>query len=81
MLLYFRQAGIVAISQALTYNASDLTIITDSQFMIDVVTKYIKNWKTNGWMLANKTPVKNINDVKKLDELCQKINVTWVMLK
>ena len=68
----------VAISQAINYNASELTLFTDSQVMIDYMEKYLKNWKSNGWKLTNGEAVKNIDDIMKLDSLCSKIKVNWV---
>ena len=32
---------------------------TDSQYVRDGITKYINNWKRNGWRTASKEPVKN----------------------
>jgi len=32
---------------------------TDSQYVRDGITKYINNWKRNGWRTASKDPVKN----------------------
>lgn len=72
------KACIVAISQAINYNASELTIYTDSQFVIDCVTKYIKGWKAKNWRLASGGQVKNLDDIKRLDELCTAININWV---
>ncbi len=34
-------------------------IHTDSQYVRDGITKYINNWKRNGWRTAAKEPVKN----------------------
>ena len=40
----------------------------------------MKNWKRNGWKLADGSPVKNKEDLVKLDEVCSKISVSWVNL-
>ena len=32
---------------------------TDSQYVRDGITKYIANWKRNGWRTASREPVKN----------------------
>ncbi len=73
-----KKAAIIAICQAIIYNAKELTIYTDSKFMIDCMEKWINNWKKNNWKTANKQPVKNIEDLKRLDELCIRIKTTWV---
>ena len=47
--------------------------------MINCVTKWISNWKRNGWLLSDGGPVKNKKDLEKLDELCTKMKVKWVI--
>ena len=41
--------------------------------------KFMAKWKKNGWILASGEPVKNKEDLLKLDEVCSKIPVTWVI--
>ena len=38
---------------------SAITIVTDSVYVKDGVTKWIFGWKKNGWKTAAKKPVKN----------------------
>ena len=38
---------------------SDITIYTDSRYVKDGITEWIKKWKINNWKSANKKPVKN----------------------
>ena len=52
--------------------------MTDSQFMIDSITKWIKKWKRNGWKVASGEPVKNQDDFIKLDQVMQDVDVRWV---
>ena len=37
----------------------DIKITTDSKYLMDGVTTWLPNWKTNGWKTAAKKPVKN----------------------
>ena len=60
------------------YEASELTINTDSQFMINCIENWIQNWKRNGWKTASKQPVKNVDDIKRLDELCSQMKTNWI---
>ncbi|RNA00413.1 ribonuclease H1 [Brachionus plicatilis] len=71
-------AAIVAISQALTYDASELTIYTDSKFMMNSINDWINKWKKNGWKTSSGESVKNIDDFKRLDDLCSKIKINWI---
>ena len=49
-------------------NISKLDIHTDSQFVINSTTKWMYNWKKNGWKTANKKPVINRIQFEELDE-------------
>lgn len=71
-------AAIISISQAIVYDAGELTLNTDSQFMIKCMESWIKNWKRNGWQTSTKQPVKNIDDLKRLDKLSEQIKINWV---
>ncbi|XP_044257007.1 ribonuclease H1 isoform X2 [Tribolium madens] len=55
-----------------------LQIITDSQFTINAMTKWIKAWKKNNWKLSSSNnPVKNKTDFQKLDKLCEGLDIKW----
>ena len=56
---------------------SDITIITDSNYVKDGITKWIVNWKNRGWKTSNKKPVKNKDLWKKLDDLSNNHNIKW----
>ncbi len=56
-------------------------LYTDSRYLMDGITKWIENWKKNGWKTADKKPVKNYDLWQELDALCQKIPVTWHWVK
>ena len=59
---------------------SDIDIFTDSTYVRDGITKWITNWKKNGWRTANKKPVKNADLWQELDTIIidHKINWYWV---
>src|SRR5262249_32045975 len=40
---------------------------TDSQYVRDGITRYVRNWKRNGWRTASKDPVKNEDLWRRLD--------------
>ena len=54
-----------------------ITIITDSNYVKDGITKWIANWKNKGWKTSNKKPVKNKDLWKKLDDLSNNHNIKW----
>ena len=60
----------------------DITLYTDSRYVMDGVTSWLANWKSNGWKTANKkAPVKNVELWQKLDELTSKHEIRWVWVK
>ena len=56
---------------------SEITIYTDSKYVKDGITDWIKKWKVNKWKSSNKKPVKNKDLWMKLDSYCLKHKVTW----
>lgn len=57
-----------------------LTLYTDSNYVKNGITSWIKNWKLNNWKTAAKTPVLNQDLWKELDKLANQTDVKfeWV---
>ena len=62
-------------------NKSEIIIYTDSRYVKDGITEWIKKWKINNWKSSNKKPVKNKDLWVKLDNCCKKHNVSWTWVK
>ena len=60
---------------------SEITILTDSKYVKDGITDWIKKWKVNNWKNSNKKPVKNKDLWIKLDNACLKHKVIWKWVK
>ena len=58
-----------------------VTIHTDSMYLKDGVTKWMTNWKRNGWLTASKAPVKNQDIWEELDTLLTQQDITWKWVK
>ena len=58
-----------------------IQLYTDSQYLKNGITLWIRKWRTNGWRTSNKKPVKNSELWKRLDELCKEHDVEWSWLK
>lgn len=54
---------------------------TDSTYVRDGITKWIHNWKRNGWRTAAKQPVKNAELWQQLEAECGRHEVHWKWLK
>ena len=60
---------------------STITVVTDSVYVKDGVTKWIFGWKKNGWKTASKKPVKNEDLWRQLDIVQAQHTVTWEWVK
>ena len=60
---------------------SEISIFTDSTYVRDGITTWIKQWEKNGWKTASKKPVKNKDLWKKLKNLSSKHSVKWFWVK
>ena len=60
---------------------SKLTIVTDSSYVKDGITKWIFGWKKKGWKTASNKPVKDEDLWKRLEEACVRHDVTWEWVK
>jgi len=60
---------------------TDITIVTDSNYVKNGITGWIHSWKKNGWKNAAKKPVKNAELWQRLDDANARHNVTWEWVK
>ena len=60
---------------------SDITIFTDSTYVKNGITEWIKKWEKNGWKNSNRKPVKNKDLWIKLNDLCKENKVIWKWIK
>lgn len=56
---------------------STVTIHTDSRYLMDGATKWLKRWKANGWKTADKKPVKNDDLWREIDQAVAGHDVKW----
>ena len=59
----------------------NIIITTDSNYVKNGITKWIHNWKKNGWKTANKKPVKNKELWENLDSLTKSHTIDWQWIK
>jgi len=60
---------------------TEVTIYTDSKYVIDGITKWIFGWKKNGWKGSDKKAIKNIDLWQDLDREAAKHQIKWVWVK
>ncbi len=59
----------------------EVDVTTDSSYVKNGISKWIHNWKCNGWKTAAKKPVKNKDLWQQLDAAVQRHHITWHWVK
>lgn len=63
---------------------TSIRLVSDSSYVLNGLSKWIKSWKTNGWRRKEKgrwVDVKNVDLWKKLDELASRHDVEFEWIK
>ncbi len=58
-----------------------VALYTDSTYLKDGITKWIKGWRRNGWKTAAKKPVKNMDLWQRLERALEPHEVAWHWVK
>ena len=58
-----------------------VTLHVDSTYVMNGLTKWLPNWKRNGWVTGEKKPVKNKELWQALEVEVERHHVTWVWVK
>lgn len=58
-----------------------VTLVTDSTYVKDGITKWIFGWQRNGWKTAAKKPVKNADLWQQLSEAIKRHEINWEWVK
>jgi ribonuclease HI len=88
-----REREIVGAMRATTNNQMELTAVleglralrepcrvevyTDSRYVVDGMTSWLKSWKQRGWLTADKKPVKNSDLWRALDGEAGRHQTSW----
>jgi ribonuclease HI len=54
-----------------------VALYTDSQYVRNGITEWLRSWKQRGWRTADRKPVKNQDLWERLDELATQHEVEW----
>jgi ribonuclease HI len=60
---------------------TSVRIYTDSRYVMDGISSWIKGWKRKGWVTMSGDPVKNKDLWIRMDELVSKHQVEWCWVK
>jgi ribonuclease HI len=72
-------AVIVAL-EALT-RSCEVTVTTDSQYVIKGMQEWLPGWKKRNWLTAAKKPVKNVDLWKRMEKAAATHNLDWVWVR
>jgi ribonuclease HI len=56
-------------------------LYTDSIYVRDGITKWLKGWKAKGWLTADKKPVKNVELWQRLEAATHIHQIEWLWVK
>ena len=70
----------IAALEALTRPCA-VDLHTDSEYLKNGITGWIRKWKQNGWRTADKKPVKNVDLWRRLDAALHQHDVRWHWVK
>lgn len=59
----------------------DVVIYTDSKYVMDGITKYMRGWLAKGWKTADRKPVKNQDLWERLNNALASHKVRWEWVK
>src|SRR5574344_10537 len=74
-------SALAAVAQNKAWKGKKILVYSDSQYVKNGITSWIKSWKQNGWKTSNKKPVLNQDLWEELDELYSGLNVQWSWVK
>lgn len=73
--------AILRLLEATAETGEELHILADSQYAINVVSKWRLGWKKRGWTKADKKPIKNLELIQEIDRAMEGRRVTFEWVK
>jgi ribonuclease HI len=59
----------------------EISITSDSTYVLKGIQEWLQNWKKRGWKTASKKPVKNVDLWQRLDALIEPHTIEWHWVK
>ena len=72
--------AVICALEALT-EPCNVTITTDSKYVLQGMTEWLENWKQRNWQTAAKKPVLNVDLWKRLDKAASEHKIQWHWVK
>jgi ribonuclease HI len=74
-------AAIVGVRAALDAGASHVTVVSDSEYMVKGMTRWLSGWLAKGWRTSDGQPVKNRELWEQLAELAKRGTLQWQWIR
>jgi ribonuclease HI len=74
-------AAIVGVGAALDAGAAQVTVISDSEYLVKGMTRWLAGWQSKGWKTADGQPVKNRELWERLAALAQRGQIRWQWIR
>lgn len=72
--------AVIEALSALT-QSSNVTLYSDSKYVLQGINDWMPNWKKRNWKTAGKQAVKNVDLWQKIDQLAQAHDIKWIWVK
>ncbi len=73
--------GAISAIEAIKEPGAIIRLHTDSQYVKNGITQWMKKWKANGWKTADRKPVANVDLWLRLEAACASHNIEWRWVK
>ena len=61
--------------------ACEVTVTTDSQYVMKGMQEWLPGWKKRNWKTASKQPVKNVDLWQRLEKAAEQHQLEWVWVR
>ncbi|HBX35802.1 MAG TPA: ribonuclease HI [Pseudohongiella sp.] len=73
--------AVIKALEALKRPGCQVSLYSDSRYVLTGISEWLPNWKRRGWKTANRKPVLNQELWQALDELSQQHDIDWHWVK
>lgn len=74
-------AAIEGLKLAIAQGAREITVVSDSEYLVKGMSGWVRGWLRNGWKTSKGEPVKNRSLWEELHRLSQGRSVTWSWIR
>ncbi len=72
--------GVISALESLSGTSAKIVVYSDSKYVVNGATKWVKGWKKNGWITSTKAEVLNRDLWERMDAALEPLTVEFVSL-